>query len=334
MANKSHIEWTDATWSPVTGCTKVSDGCKNCYAAREVETRWSKNPRSVWYGRPFTDVQCHDGQLGVPLHWRKPRRIFVCPRADLFHESVPDAFIDKVFAVMALAPQHTFQVLTKRAARMQIYSQRFTQHINDVQRTIMQWGDSGGRSWPFPSIRMPRWEFFNNAAVTTFSPLRNVHIGVSVEHQAAADERIPLLLETPAAVRWVSAEPLLGPVNIEKWLRPRQRANPDGYGGDLPVGWTTDFTRLDWIVAGGESGPKARPMHPNWVRSLRDQCQAAGVPFLFKQWGEWAPYDRGRVDSEALASPGGLDIPLARFGKRAAGRLLDGVLHDDYPVPA
>jgi protein gp37 len=306
MADKSAIEWTDATWSPVTGCDPISAGCKHCYAKREVETRWSKNPKSEWFGRPFNDVRCHPEKLAgarSPLTWKRPRRIFVCPRADLFHEAVPVEFIAQVFAVMARCPQHTFQVLTKRARRMQ----------------FVLWSELD-------------WE-----------PLPNVWLGVSVEDQDTANTRIPLLLQTPAALRWISAEPLLGKVDLSRWLSANALHEIDG------------GPRVGWIVAGGESGPKARPMQGDWARGLRDQCAAAGVPFLFKQWGEWI--DADQADNEAKDAlwrnrshfemrDAGLiaDIPpkppgpphfacnyTIRLKKKAAGRLLDGVLHDEYP---
>lgn len=300
---KSAIEWTETTWSPVIGCTKVSQGCKHCYAEREVETRWSKNPKSIWYGRSFGDVLCREDAIGEPLTWRKPRRIFVCPRADLFHEAVPDDFILAVFTVMAACPQHTYQVLTKRAARM--------------QKLL---------SAPF----LPGW------------PFANVQLGVSVEDQATADERIPLLLDMPAATRWISAEPLLGQIDLRRWIEI----------GGLDTDRGLSNPGLDWVVAGGESGPQARPMHPDWVRSLRDQCAAAGVPFLFKQWGEWVPSNTLPKDTLlpshrwAWANENGGPHPtgfgqfkdehahhelMGRVGKAKAGRLLDGVMHDEYP---
>lgn len=283
MSDKSRIEWTDATWNPVTGCTKVSDGCKHCYAERD----WKRlsAPRAVpnrYTGRKFTDVQCHHELLEQPLRWQKPRRIFVNSMSDLFHEAISDDFILAVFVTMAVARRHTFQVLTKRPKRM---------------RDLMtRWRTAGVVLREGYGVELP-----------------NVWLGVSVEDQATADERIPLLLDTPAAVRWVSAEPLLGPVRFhwDRWL---------------PVSGFEQIERerlrtIDWVVAGGESGPKARPMHPDWVRSLRDQCAEAVVPFLFKQWGEWAP--RGINDDK--------NSTMIRVGKKAAGRLLDGIQHDAYP---
>lgn len=332
MSDKTHIEWTDATWNVVTGCAKVSQGCKNCYALRDWP-RLAANPKTVYFGREFTDVRCHSERLEIPMRWTKPRRIFVNSMSDLFHPDVPDFFIDQVFAVMARARHHTFQVLTKRPDRMREY-------LNTRDRT---------ESILFASCSVPccAMEWIREW------PLPNVWLGVSVEDQDAADERIPLLLQTPAAVRWISAEPLLGPINLSRYLSPRQTVNPDGYGGDVGVGWTTDFTTLDWVIAGGESGPKARPMHPVWARSLRDQCAAAGVPFHFKQWGEWAPsapanycqVTKKRWSHESFCwadefnaynpiKPSPSHLPMHtvyRVGKRAAGRLLDGVQHDEYP---
>lgn len=260
MAETSKIEWTDATWNPVTGCSVVSPGCANCYAMRMAGTRLKDHPSRagltvaskagpVWNGH----VRLNEGWLDEPLRWRGRKMIFVCAHGDLFHESVPDDWIDRVFAVMALCPQHTFQVLTKRAGRMRDY---FTQ-------------DDGFGRWGYIEHRAK--QMFRIPRGKTLAPyggrnLPNVWLGVSVEDQRRADERIPDRLATPAAVRFVSAEPLLGPVK-------------------LPAG-------LGWVIVGGESGPGARPMHPDWARSLRDQCAAAGVPFFFKQWGEWLEADQ------------------------------------------
>lgn len=296
MSIKSKIEWTNTTWSPVTGCTKVSEGCKHCYAEREVETRWSKNPKSIFFGRKFTDVQTHPEQLDKPLHWKKPQRIFVCPRADLFHESVPDEFLPLVFATMAAAERHVFQILTKRPERMK---EVMNDHIffEAVAGTVAtKYG---------VELDPDDW------------PLSNVWLGVSVEDQTTADQRIPLLLQTPAAVRWVSAEPLLGPVDLFAI-----RGKSKGFG-----------VFFDWVVCGGESGPHARPMHPGWVRSLRDQCNAAGVPFFFKQWGEWIPM-MGCVEGIPVRTDKitlGDGTIMGWAGTKRAGRLLDGVLHDEYP---
>lgn len=316
MSDKTNIEWTDATWNPVTGCTKVSAGCKHCYAERE----WPRMTKLVpaYAGRDFTEVRTHPDRLDQPIRWAKRRMIFVNSMSDLFHPAVPDDFIDSVFGVMWAClygrneqDGHIFQVLTKRADRMRDYFR--TDRREAWARSAVHHGggiDPDGI-----------WDQTMNYD----GPHPRIWLGVSVEDQAAADERIPLLLDTPAAVRWISTEPLLGPVILEDF--------------------DTTSASIDWVVVGGESGPKARPMHPDWVRSLRDQCEAAGVQFLFKQWGEWgAPddieaYDKAHhgwweIDPDDGGVPRhdfGADIEVFRVGKKAAGRLLDGVTHDGYP---
>lgn len=337
MSDGTKIEWTEATWNPITGCSVTSPGCTNCYAMKLAGTRLAHHPSRtglttdtkagpVWTG----ETRFNEEWLTQPLKWRRPRRIFVCAHGDLFHESVPDEWIDRVFAVMALASQHTFQVLTKRAARMREYVSRHdTSKIGDSITTNAFWLNSATRG-------------YRGSGGSAVWPLPNVWLGVSVEDQARADERIPDLLATPAAVRWLSCEPLLGPVDLGE-LQEGLPANA----------WLTWLDGLDWIVIGGESGPGARPMHPDWVRSLRDQCAAAGVPFFFKQWGEWAPvYDRERTDPDwrkcgeiERMYPGGRWLNLAggsgfhgemvnyvsRTGKAWAGRMLDGVEYNGYP---
>lgn len=273
MGDKTGIEWTEATWNPVTGCSKVSQGCKNCYAKHQAWPRLAASPQTVYFGRKFEDVQCHPERLDQPLRWTRPRRIFVNSMSDLFHEDVPDDFIDRVFAVMAMAERHQFQVLTKRPERMKEYLAGYSDRVKTMPFTM---------------------------------PLPNVWLGVSVEDQATADERIPLLLQTPAAVRWVSAEPLLGSIIM--------------------------FKGIDWLVVGGESGTNARPMRPAWARDLRDQCNIEGIPFLFKQWGEWAPAEDWASEIIEHHDVLGLtDRGSIRIGKKKAGRELDGRTHDEYP---
>jgi protein gp37 len=307
-------------------------GCKHCYAMKLAGTRLQHHPsRSgltidtkagpVWTG----EVRFNEQWLTQPLCWSKPRRVFVCAHADLFHEAVPDEWIDRVFAVMAMAPQHTFQVLTKRPERMHKYMWSHGR-IHSIN----------GKVWLMLGTRRgSKIDHGGNWRATL--PLPNVWIGVSVENQEAADERIPLLLDTPAAVRWISAEPLLGPVDLCRIDHPNYSLTVDalrGIDGRGDGGLTRDITpgpTLDWVVVGGESGHNARPTHPEWVRAIRDQCQVAGVPFLFKQWGEWSPFDRGTIDGALLAHPYSTDEPMQRFGKKVAGRLLDGVQHDGYP---
>jgi protein gp37 len=326
----STIEWTDATWNPVTGCRKVSPGCDHCYAETFAE-RWRGIP-----GHPYEqgfDVRLWPQRLTLPLRWRKPRKVFVNSMSDLFIDDVGDDYIAQVFAVMVAAPRHTFQVLTKRHARLRsllsngAFWQAVSTHLGHMWNTPA----------PAPLTRAPHW----------------VWVGVSAETQQWADIRLPALAETPAEVRFVSAEPLLGPMRIR----------PD---------W---LSRLRWVIAGGESGPGARPMHPDWPRTLRDQCAAAGVAFFFKQWGEYLPApvvdaptsvngravqhpdgsavsasirDRGpsgtfRAGAVRAMRPGdrnGLGVMLdpdtiaVRVGKGHAGRLLDGRTHDDFPALA
>jgi protein gp37 len=261
------IEWTQGpdgspgkVWNPVTGCTKVSPGCINCYA-EVIDHRFDhdKVGRLPWAfpaSRGGRGVTLHPERLEQPLHWRKPRRVFVNSMSDLFHEDVPEWFIAKVFATMAQTPWHTFQVLTKRPERMKKMlgtSVVFMYHLDH--------GVKAGQRISF------RW------------PLPNVWLGVSVENQFWADRRIPLLLQTPAAVHFLSCEPLLGPVDliIDTEVGPLSYLQSYNLMDDK---WTP---KLDWIICGGESGPKARAMHLDWARSIRDQCQASGVPFFYKQ---------------------------------------------------
>jgi len=334
MADKTKIEWTEATWNPITGCTLVSEGCRHCYAARLAATRLRDHPSRKGLARAnasgeakFTgEVRFNEDWLDQPLRWRRPRRVFVCAHGDLFHESVPDEWIDKVFAVMALAPQHTFQVLTKRPERMREYLERDPRDaINAEAGVISDWSEmTEVRGWPLPHV----W------------------LGTSVEDQATADARIPHLLATPAAVRFVSAEPLLGAVDLTAHLWGRAEPCPGCPGdadcdcGSLPRHMLGEEPDLSWVIVGGESGPGARPMHPDWARSLRDQCQAAGVPFFFKQWGAWAAIeddggswvDEWRVRNDGTMGANG--APMQPVGKSAAGRLLDGRTWDEMPEAA
>lgn len=313
MAANSAIEWTDATWNCLAGCEAVSPGCAHCYAAsmtRRLEAMGQKNYAGLTTAKHFNGkVRCLPDKLDVPLRWRQSRRVFVNSMSDLFHEHVPDEFIDKVFAVMAVCPQHTFQVLTKRAERMANYGTRVGMAMRIASQAKTDYGRTPPQQWP----------------------LQNVWLGVSAEDQKRADERIPWLLRTPSAVRFVSAEPLLGPINIREHLLDHRGyfANVDS----IVCGGKEYKKRpgLDWVIVGGESGPRARPMDPDWVRSLRDQCIAAGVPFFFKQWGEWLP----ALQDGAPDHPNGQHINISdepdRVGKKAAGRLLDGREWNEFP---
>lgn len=268
------IEWTDETWNPITGCTKVSAGCKNCYAEKVADRFWGD--------RKFTDVQTHADRLDQPLRWRRPRRVFVNSMSELFHDAVPDAFIDRVFAVMALAPQHTFQVLTKRPGRMLKWFTGGSRPNIDVYNAAADLLTHDGGTIDFS--RMPLDMAHTRSSGGTWWPLPNVWLGVSVEDQRAADERIPLLLQTPAVVRFLSCEPLLGPVDLH------QIANHDGLHASALQQQHDDCfyqfdSRVDWVIVGGESGPGARPCDVAWIRSLVQQCKGAGTACFVKQMG-------------------------------------------------
>ena len=276
------IQWTDRTWNPVRGCSRVSEGCRNCYAERMARRFSGGGFDSTAPFHAFADdrgwtgrVELVESKLMEPLRWRKPSRVFVNSMSDLFHESLPDEAIDRVFAVMALAPQHTFQVLTKRPRRMLEWSTRPTAiNVDGEERTgardAVALSAGGMCGWPHGVL--------DGRAVLHVRrgwPLPNVWLGVSVEDQATADERIPKLLATPAAVRFVSYEPALGPVDFNKrellcktWRR------------GITIG-----TYLDWIIVGGESGPGARPFDVAWARSVVRQCKDAGVACFVKQLG-------------------------------------------------
>lgn len=332
MSGPSPIEWTDATWNPVRGCSRVSEGCRNCYAER-VAARFSAA------GQPFAGFARRVGKearwtgkvalveeaLDWPLRRRKPMRIFVNSMSDLFHEDLPDEVIDRVFSVMALARRHTFQVLTKRPERMRRY----------CDSIALRWGyEPRGRDN----------DGFDFLAHHQF--LDNVWLGVSVEDQATADERIKWLIATPAAKRFVSAEPLLGPVDLTDIrfgysLGKETRGSVlDGLGKPNRKGYGVLLDHhLDWVICGGESGPGARPMHPDWASSLRDQCADAGVPYFFKQWGEWLPGPQGgallehqHADCRVVRGKGDDYVLTYRAGKKSAGRLLDGRQHSEMPA--
>jgi protein gp37 len=284
---KTTIEWADEVWNPVTGCTKVSTGCQNCYAERVAGRFWGE--------RKFTDVRVHKERLDDPLRWKKPRRVFVNSMSDLFHKDVPFDFILRCWMAMAAADQHTFMILTKRPDRMHLF--------------LNEWLPG---AWGLATMSLQLLD----------QPLPNIWLGVSVENQKAADERIPLLLDTPAAVRFVSCEPLLGPVRLGKWLPyydPTQH-----YALDMP----SMKGKIDWVIAGGESGPGARPMHPDWARGLRDAAQLAQVPFFFKQWGEWREAGQSVEVEGNWVTQGTV---MQRVGKKAAGRELDGRTWEEFP---
>lgn len=296
MGDKSKIEWTEASWNPVAGCSRVSSGCDNCYAmhmAKRIQsmgntTAYDGTTRQGKSGTDWTGkINLLPDRLDQPLRWTRPRRIFVNSMSDLFHPSVPFEFVDTVFAVMALAQQHTFQILTKRLERMAEYfaTGRYSRCVN-----VMTALD--GMMEDYTEAECKRYGYGEalELLATDGWPLPNVWLGTSVENQETADERIPHLLRCDAAVRWLSMEPLLGPVDLDPY----------------PYSWD-GRTWVDWVVAGGESGHGARPMNPQWVESLRDQCVGADVPFFFKQWGAWIPLSSAHGGpntwSKAASSP-------------------------------
>jgi protein gp37 len=292
VSDKSAIEWTDATWNPVRGCSHVSEGCRNCYA-EGVAARFSGPGRAYEGLARFTphgpqwtgEVRLLPVVLAQPLRWRKPRRVFVNSMSDLFHPDVPDDFIAAAFGVMSIASQHTFQILTKRPER----ARRWFAWMADIDAH-----SPGHRMWraicETPGDWPESWEGEDGPPVADAWPLPNVWLGVSVEDQRAADERIPELLATPAAVRFLSCEPLLAPLDLESAFSVRDshgepsspRCNPDG------------TQAIGWVIAGGESGPGARPCEPAWILSLVQQGREAGVPVFVKQMGSaWASGGKG-----------------------------------------
>ena len=350
MSN-SKIEWTERTWNPIVGCSVRSPGCTHCYAM-PIAHRLGANPATPHYagltqmtkgGAVFTGkVACApDSTWLEPLKRKKPTVYFVNSMGDLFHENVPDAWIDRAFATMALCPQHIFQVLTKRDERMRAYMadvEREARWMNEVAVLFERESWLTKRCHSILGRREP------------WLPLPNVWLGVSTERQKEADERIPNLLRTPAAVRFISAEPLLEAIDLTnhcnghyffdslrgaRWHDDPDHANPQ----------QKFAPGLDWVIVGGESGRGARPMHPDWACSLRDQCAAAGVAFFFKQWGEFTTetvsgtnvdlkYDLKPNQCVAWGDGKTNHTRYTRVGKKHAGRKLDGMEHNAMPERA
>jgi protein gp37 len=341
MGDKTGISWTNATWNAIRGCTPVSPGCQNCYAAK-VAKRFSfqggpfqglvrinaAGERTDEWNGEITYVEDH---LLDPIRWKKPRRIFVNSVSDLFHHNVSDTVIDRIFAVMALAPQHTFQVLTKRPERMRDYLSGGQDREESIQREITEITlELSDKSHKHVMDAIPGgWGGL---------PLKQVWLGTSVENQKYADERIPFLLQTPAAVRFISAEPLLGPITLKNILHYEERDVAvwdalTGFRGHAGGG-SNGNPKLDWVIVGGESQRGSRPMSPEWARSLRDQCKAAGVAFFFKQWGDWWPNEQGNYRCSEYLRQVASDEPgedVSYVGSKRAGDLLDGVQHHEYP---
>ncbi|MGH3656696.1 MAG: phage Gp37/Gp68 family protein [Micromonosporaceae bacterium] len=285
------IEWTDTTWNPTTGCDRVSPGCDNCYAltmAKRLKamgsTKYQRDGDPGTSGPGF-GLTAHPDTLEVPLRWSTPRRVFVNSMSDLFHAEVPDEFIARVFAVMAATPQHTYQILTKRHARMRSVLSDVCRcgggHAPGVHfRSQMAWAVSRANPDRVPGLSD---DAERRVYHETGWPLPNVWLGVSAENQQWADIRVPALLDTPAAVRFVSAEPMLGPIDLTPYLDLVEYQGGEHRPDVGHIAWYGP--RLGWVIVGGESGPRARLMHLDWARDLRDQCEAAGVPFFFKQAG-------------------------------------------------
>lgn len=370
---KTKIEWTQESWNPIRGCVRVSPGCQNCYAER-IAARFSKpglayeglaemtpqGPR--WTGK----ISFVEKAITEPLRRRTPTTYFVNSMSDLFYDAVPLDWIVRIFAVMALSSQyeryggnkgHTFQILTKRAKRMREiltspdFHLRVAHEMNELAAESPNLHHTKG---PWPS-EMSDLVKKKEAHVW---PIPGVWIGISAENQETADERIPELLKCPAAVRWVSAEPLIGPLNLLGYMMegedPGRCSNCKGghgftrcpnygsiaktrseYEGGPDV--CEDFKRknfsLHWVVAGGESGPGARMISPEWARNLRDECQKAGVAYFFKQWGEWR---LDQVGDELVGSNKerfylGNGQMMQKVGKGKAGRILDGRVWDEFP---
>lgn len=305
------IEWTDETWNPTVGCSRVSAGCDHCYAMSvahrglrpehagltKLRPKDASRPGVDWTG----EVRTLPARLRVPLSWRKPRRVFVDSMSDLFHHGVPFEFIAAVFGVMAATPQHTYQVLTKRPERA---------------REFFRWAEHQPRKWPRETdaaIAVRHAEVHvGPLGANDVWPLRNVHLGTSVEDQASADERIPHLLACPAALRFVSYEPALGRVDFLGIGDGGEiGATYDALRGGMSGGLDFGGPRLGWVIVGGESGPRARPFDLLWARATVAACRGAGVPVFVKQLGARPyfrndhcasdPEDRGSIRDLVLA---------------------------------
>lgn len=309
MGDKSKISWCNATWNPIVGCTIVSPACTNCYAMQWANQMLDGNPKSPHYDGTTKKVNGNavwtgkiniapDSILNKPLDWRKPRIIFVNSMSDLFHVDVPDKWIDMIIEVIKQCPQHRFLVLTKRPQRMRDYMVNYYMKHTEVPH--------------------------------------NLWLGVTAENQETANERVPLLLETPAFIRFVSAEPLLGPIDFSKVYEGKENS----YSSKAEP-----YPKLDWVIVGGESGKNARPTHPDWIMDILHECNQFNTPFFFKQWGEFCPcyvsiggftphdapdfkdlvrrWENGEILGEG--------IKLLRRGKKRTGNMLDGKIYENVP---
>lgn len=318
--NKTTIEWADNTWNPVVGCNKISPGCASCYAerihARRHKAYLAGKKMPAQYSVPFEVVQLKPERLDQPDHQKKPSFIFVCSGSDLFHGMVPFDYIAEVYRRIVRNPHHTFLVLTKRPDRAHEFYKLFNSY-------------TFGNPPPFQL------------------PIPNLWLGVSTEDQKRADARIPILLEIPAAIRFVSAEPLLEQIDLAEYLR------YEILDFDERTILKKNPSVIDWVICGGESGPAEkpiRPMHPVWANSLRNQCYRAGTKFFFKQWGEWVPQsdsawkklknlDNGtpkilRWENDKWirgSCSENLGQTMLRIGKKNTDRLLDGREWNEFP---
>jgi protein gp37 len=299
--NATRIEWAFKTWNPVTGCPgpKISPGCEHCYAERMAKRLAGR------YGYDKDDpfgIHQHDDRLLEPLRLKKPSRIFACSMGDLFHSGVFDFHAARVFAVMAMCQRHTFMLLTKRADRMHHFIANQRALVDrEYSHIVKNWFNSP------PSMKDTPW------------PLPNVWHGITVCNQAEADEKLDSLHYKRGVKYFLSLEPLLGPVTLE----PRH-----GLGGCMG-------SAIQWVICGGETGPGARPMHPDWVYGLRDQCLDAGVPFFFKGWGDWTPncdpMEYSRSPFELTFRDKMPPTTVYYVGKKHSGRLLDERTWDEVP---
>ena len=330
---KTSIEWTEKTWNPIiSGCSIISEGCQNCYAmkmAGRLEamgqekykglTRKTAKGKTIWNGK--INIDLNDKALYEPLKTKKPTMYFVNSMTDLFHESIPFEAIDKIMAVIALCPQHNFQILTKRSERMEDYfvglqSRQLVSYDLQINKNYFIGRYGPNKETGISELQYRGFDSFDNNQKIVFAgnfPLPHFWLGVSVENQETLS-RIDNLRKTPAAVRFLSCEPLLQDLG------------------------TIDLKGIHWVICGGESGHGARPMHPDWVRSIRNQCKDANIPFFFKQWGEYLPY--GTKTDVLMNQFGETDfskhqrgnyIGFAKVGKKQAGALLDGKEYREMP---
>jgi protein gp37 len=327
VSDRSAIEWTDASWNPIrarnlkTGkigwhCEHATTGCEFCYSEGFNKRLGTGLPFKPGH-RSDIELFLDDKMLTLPLRWRRPRKIFVCSMTDLFADFVADEWIDKMFAVMALCPQHTFQVLTKRAERMRDYFSSDSRHASFSRADAVELA--------MDEAAPAHWCARELADVGGW-PLKNVWLGVSCERQQEYEERWPFLRTTPAAIRFISYEPALGPLNFSPFPHPLCVPGP---------------LYPDWLICGGESGHNARPMNPQWARDIRDLCIAAGVSYFFKQWGEFAPVPLPDTHPRLEQTMGFgnrryrfrqfMDIAMVQFGKERAGRKLDGREWNEFP---